>query len=96
MNNARFDSQTWTLRRFLDRQRHVTLARHLRAIGDGGKDVFVLEAGVILQQFFFRDARGEVVEYQGYPDARTAYAGPAEADTRINRDTFAQFFVFHG
>lgn len=40
---------------------------------------------VILQQFFFRYALGEIVEDKGHPDARAADAGFAEADARINR-----------
>ena len=70
-----------------DRNLHISLARHLRAVGDAGEDVALIKLRVLLDDLFARQARRQQIENQRNPDAVPANAGLAETSTRIDPDS---------
>ena len=73
-----------------------TFSRHLRRVRDTCENVWFGELRILFQDFGDRHTRGQVIEYQGNPDAMAPDARLAATDRGIYRDAIEQFPVRHG
>src|SRR5206468_3753608 len=78
------------------RKLDITLARHLRSVGDAGPYVDLFDPWIIGEHVGKVPAAGEQIEDQRYPDPMPANAWLAEADVGIDRDSLEKLFARHG
>jgi hypothetical protein len=71
------------------------LTRHLSGVRHARTDVVGFESGVLLEDLFDRQAIGEEVDDEGYPDPMAANARLAVADGWVRDDPFEELLVCH-